>query len=159
EDITELEVTRRELRKSNQELEERVAARTEALRKSNEQMEAFCYSIAHDLRAPLRSMTGFSQLLEEEFAGQITAEGKDYLARIQHSAERMDQLIRDLLNYGRLNTAPLANSEVDLDKVFQEVLASHENEIREKRAKVRRKRPLPVVNGHRAVLHAVLANL
>jgi signal transduction histidine kinase len=122
-------------------------------------MEAFCYSIAHDLRAPLRSMTGFSQLLTDEFGGQMSGLGKDYAGRIQQSAERMDQLIRDLLSYGRLNTAPLESSSVDLDKVFQEVLAQHDKDIREKRAKVRRKGRLPVVSGHHAVLHAVLANL
>lgn len=159
EDVTELEVAREELRKTNQELEQRVAARTEALRKSYEQMEAFCYSIAHDLRAPLRSMTGFSQLLADEFNEQMSDTGKEYAGRIQHSAERMDQLIRDLLSYGRLNTAPLDTSGVDLDKVFQEVLVHYEKDIREKRAKVRKKGRLPVVSGHHAVLHAVLANL
>lgn len=159
EDVTELEQTREQLRQTNQELEQRVSARTEALRKSYEQMESFCYSIAHDLRAPLRSMTGFSQLLVDEFNGQISQTGKEYAGRIQHSAERMDQLIKDLLSYGRLNTAPLETSTVDLDKIFQEVLLHHDKDIHEKRAKVRRKGKLPVVNGHHAVLHAVLANL
>lgn len=159
EDVTELEMTREQLRKNNQELERRVAERTEALRKSYEQMEAFCYSIAHDLRAPLRSMTGFSQLLAEEMQGQAAGLGRDYASRIQQSAERMDELIRDLLSYGRLNTAPLTPTKVDLDKVFREVLMQHEKDIREKRAKVHCKGRLPVVSGHHAVLHAVLANL
>jgi PAS domain S-box-containing protein len=159
EDVTELEAARQQLRHTNQELERRVCARTEALRKSYEQMESFCYSIAHDLRAPLRSMTGFSQLLVDEFNGQISETGREYAGRIQQSAERMDQLIRDLLSYGRLNTAPLETSSVDLDKVFQEVLLHLDKDIREKRAKVRRNGKLPVVRGHHAVLQTVLANL
>jgi signal transduction histidine kinase len=159
EDVTELEAARQVLRKNNEELEQRVSARTEALRMSYEQMEAFCYSIAHDLRAPLRSMTGFSQLLVDEFNGLMSQTGKEYAGRIQHSAERMDQLIKDLLSYGRLNTAPLETLSVDLDKIFQEVLLHHDKDIREKHATVRRKGRLPVVNGHHAVLHAVLANL
>jgi PAS domain S-box-containing protein len=159
EDITELESARESLRKTNDELERRVASRTEALQKSYEHMEAFCYSIAHDLRAPLRSMTGFSQLLSEDFNEQMTEAARDYAQRIQQSGERMDQMIRDLLCYGRLNTVPLDTTSVDLDKVFQEVVAAHEKDIREKRAKVQRKGPLPVVCGHHSVLHAVLANL
>ena len=159
EDVTELELARQALSKTNEELEHRVTARTEALRKSYEQMEAFCYSIAHDLRAPLRSMTGFSQLLADQVNGQMNVEAKDYASRIQHSAERMDELIRDLLSYGRLNTAPLSTSTVELEKVFQEVLAQHERDIHDKHAKIRKKGRLPVVRGHPAVVHAVLSNL
>lgn len=159
EDVTELEFARKAMSKTNEELEQRVAVRTEALRRSYEQMESFCYSIAHDLRAPLRSMTGFSQLLADEFADQISESGKDYAARIQHSAEHMDHLIRDLLSYGRLNTTPINQASVDLQKVLQEVVAEHDKDIREKHAKVRRKGKLPVVCGHHSVLHTVLANL
>ena len=159
EDVTELESAREALNKTNEELEQRVNSRTEALRKSYEQMEAFCYSIAHDLRAPLRSMTGFSQLIVDQVGAQLNAEAKDYANRIQHSAERMDELIRDLLSYGRLNTAPLSPSDVDLEKVLQEVLAHHERDIHDKSAKIQKKGDLPVVSGHPAVLHAVLSNL
>ncbi len=159
EDVTELEFAREALRKTNEELEQRVTARTLALAKSNEQMEAFCYSIAHDLRAPLRSMSGFSKLLLEEFAGNITETAKNYAGRIQYSAEHMDRLIRDLLSYGRLNTEPLTLGDVDLETVFSEVLAQHHNDIQQKRAKVRRKGRLPRVCGHYPAIHAVLANL
>lgn len=159
EDVTELELAREALRKANEELERRVTERTQALLKSYDQMEAFCYSIAHDLRAPLRSMTGFSELLVEEFAGQMTETGKDYAGRIQRSAEHMDHLIRDLLSYGRLNTEPLTATDVDLGKVLRDVVTEYEKDIRERRAKVRRKGRLPRVHGHPSVLHIVLANL
>lgn len=159
EDVTELEVAREGMRKANEELEQRVIARTQALSRSYEQMEAFCYSIAHDLRAPLRSMTGFSQLLSEGVASQMNQEVQDFASRIQHSAERMDELIRDLLSYGRLNTTPMATSDVDPDKIFEDVLAQHERDIRDKKAKVRKKGRLPPLRGHPAVLHAILSNL
>jgi signal transduction histidine kinase len=159
EDITEREETRSELRKANEMLEDRVAARTEALRRSYDQMESFCYSIAHDLRSPLRSMTGFSKLLADQYGEQIGDEGKSYTARIAHSAERMDRLIHDLLQYGRLNTAELPLQEVDLDLVYHDVLAQLEKEIHDRHARIRKEVTLPFVRGNRVVLHVALMNL
>jgi PAS domain S-box-containing protein len=159
EDVSEQEEARQRLRQINEELEQRVAARTEALRKSYEQMEAFCYSIAHDLRAPLRSMTGFSQLLIEQFGEQIGRDGKNYTDRIQQSAERMDRLIQDLLQYGRMNTVDLPLEQIDLDAVFEEVLAQLDHEINEKHALIRKTKTLPRVHGNRVVLQVALTNL
>lgn len=159
EDITARKEAEEQMRRLNQDLENRVASRTESLKKSYEQMEAFCYSIAHDLRAPLRSMTGFSQLLSEQVGPDLSPEAKDYTGRIQQSAERMDELIRDLLSYGRLNTAPLTTSMVNLENVFQEVLAQHEKDIHDKGARIHRKGRLPLICGHPAVLHTILSNL
>src|SRR5262249_11183230 len=87
EDVTDRENAREELKKSNEQLEERVAARTADLQRSYDQMESFCYSIAHDLRAPLRSMSGFSQLLTERFGEQIGKEGRAFTDRISQSAD------------------------------------------------------------------------
>ena len=88
-----------ELRKLNEELEQRVRNRTAALLESNNQLEEFCRTLAHDLRAPLRSMQGFAHLLLEENGRQVDAEGRDYAQRISTSAERMGELILDLLAY------------------------------------------------------------
>jgi PAS domain S-box-containing protein len=159
EDITDRKLAEVQLRTINEELERRVASRTEALQKSYQQMESFCYSIAHDLRAPLRSMKSFSDLLVEQCGSQINAEGMDYLSRIQQSAERMDLLIRDLLDYGQLNTINLPLQEIDLDKIVRDTLMQHEREISEKRAKVEVQDVLPRVLGHPIVLHVVLTNL
>jgi PAS domain S-box-containing protein len=159
EDITVRKQAEEQLRQLNQELETRVTARTEALKKSYEQMEAFCYSIAHDLRAPLRSMTGFSGILLADYAPQLDEKARDYIGRIHQSAERMDQLIRDLLNYGRLNTAGLEIQDVNLDETFRTILTHHEQEIKEKRAKITRTGTLPRVRGHAIVLQTILSNL
>jgi len=147
------------LRQLNQELETRVATRTEALGKSNEQMEAFCYSIAHDLRAPLRSMTGFGSLLLTDYSPQLDPKAQDYIKRIYDSAERMDLLIRDLLNYGRLNTTGLEIQNVNADETLRTVLAHNDQEIKDKRAKIVKKGILPRVRGNSVVLQAILTNL
>jgi signal transduction histidine kinase len=159
EDITERRRAEETLRDTNLQLEQRVTERTEDLQRSYEQMESFCYSIAHDLRAPLRSICGFSELLGIQFGEAIGAAGKEHTERIRQSAEHMDQLIQDLLNYGRLNTASLALGDVNLEEVFAQVLALLEKEIGEKRATVQKEGALPHVRGHQVVLQVMLTNL
>jgi signal transduction histidine kinase len=159
EDVTARRQAEEQLRRVAQELETRVVTRTDALKKSNEQMEAFCYSIAHDLRAPLRSMTGFSDILLTDYAPRLDLKGRDYIARINQSAERMDWLIRDLLNYGRLNTAGFEIQDVNVDETFHTILTHNDEEIKDKHAKVIKRGSLPRVRGHPVVLQAVLGNL
>jgi PAS domain S-box-containing protein len=159
EDISEQEQARETLRKMNDELEKRVAARTEALRRSYEQMEAFCYSIAHDLRAPLRAMSGFSQLLAAEIDREQNPGARDYAERIRLSADRMDRLINDLLEYGRLNTIDLPVQEVNLENIFEEVRIQLAPEIEERGAHLVKKGALPGVLGNPVVLHVALSNL
>jgi PAS domain S-box-containing protein len=159
EDITARKKAEVQLREMNADLEERVAARTRDLQRSYEQMESFCYSIAHDLRAPLRSMTGFSELLIEDFSAKMGPEGRNYAERIAKSSQRMDDLIKDLLSYGRLNTVSLPLAEVLLEDVFQDILRQHEKDIQDTGAVLHKKGQLPAVLGHRVMVHAVLANL
>jgi PAS domain S-box-containing protein len=159
EDVSDQELAREQMRKMNDELEQRVAARTDALRRSYEQMESFCYSIAHDLRAPLRSMSGFSELLARELGPELRPEAKDYAERIQQSAARMDNLINDLLQYGRLNTIDLPVQEVDLEKIYADVRNQLAPDIEQRRAVVVKKGPLPRVFGNRVVLQVALSNL
>jgi PAS domain S-box-containing protein len=159
EDITARRQAEEKMKQLNQELESRVAVRTEALKKSNEQMEAFCYSIAHDLRAPLRSMTGFSGILLNDHARQLDERARDYIGRIHQSAERMDRLIRDLLSYGRLNTAGLEIQDVNVDETFRTILSHNVEEIKNKRATITKTGTLPRVRGHPVVLQTILTNL
>lgn len=159
EDVSEQEQARETMRKLNDELEQRVAARTEALRRSYEQMEAFCYSIAHDLRAPLRAMSGFSQLLSSEIDAEKSPGAKDYAERIRQSADRMDKLINDLLQYGRLNTIDLPVQEVDLEQIVEDARLQLTAEIEERRARLVKRGPLPPVWGNPVVVYVALTNL
>jgi PAS domain S-box-containing protein len=141
------------------ELERRVQERTERLAEANGELEAFAHSVAHDLRAPLRTMQGFAAALEEDYAEALDALGRDYLARIMRGASRLDELIRDLLTYSRITREELQISPVDLDGVATEVLAQLRAAIGEKDALVTVESPLPPVLGHRAVLSQALLNL
>jgi len=105
------------LRRFNVELEARVNERTAELQASLRELEAFSYSVSHDLRAPLRAIDGFSQALAEDYAPRLDAQGLDYLARVRHAAQRMGELIDDLLGLAGvvrkdLRRAPLAISRV-----------------------------------------------
>lgn len=98
----------------NAELEARVRARTHELQESNRELESFAYSVSHDLRAPLRAIDGFSQLLVEEYGGRLDAEGLRYLARIREGAQRMGNLVDDLLRLSRVGRTVLKVEAVDV---------------------------------------------
>ncbi len=109
-DVTAARQAERAIRELNGDLEHRAAQ----LEHANRELEAFSYSVSHDLRAPLRTITGFSQILIEDFADQLDAEGADYLRRIVDAGGRMAQLIDDLLNLSRVSRQPVRTSPVDL---------------------------------------------
>jgi signal transduction histidine kinase len=88
--------------------------REDALARANEEFEAFCYSVSHDLRAPLRSIDGFSQALLEDWSGLIDAKGQDYLRRVRAAAQRMATLIDDLLSLSRVGRGEMQREAVDL---------------------------------------------
>lgn len=91
------------------------------LEAANKELEAFCYSVSHDLRAPLRSIDGFSQALLEDYAGALDEEGRDSLCRVRAATQRMGQLIDDLLNLSRVTRAEMAHETVDLSAMAREV--------------------------------------
>src|SRR5262249_41381498 len=93
------------LQSFNTQIEAEVKARTGELRAINRQMETFCYSMSHDLKAPLRGIQLFSQLLVVEHGAQLAESAKDCVHRIQHSASKMNRLVDDLLEYSRVSTA------------------------------------------------------
>jgi signal transduction histidine kinase len=122
-DITELNVAEMKIRRLNQELEQRVRDRTAELQAAIEDAEAFAYSVSHDLRAPLRVIDSFSRALLEDHAGQLDAEGRDYLERTCAASQRMAQLIDDLLRLSHIGRAPLAHEPVDLSILARAVAA------------------------------------
>lgn len=110
------------IRELNAELEVRVRARTSELEEANRELESFAYSVSHDLRAPLRAMDGFSQLLVEEYGGRLDAEGRRYLARIREGAQRMGHLVDDLLRLSRVARTELNREPVDVSALALEIL-------------------------------------
>jgi PAS domain S-box-containing protein len=146
-------------RQASEKLERTVAERTADLRETNEQLEAFVYSIAHDLRAPLRSMTGFSQLLMADHASGLDEPGQQMLKRITASSEFMDKLLVDLLAYGRTARAELELGPVDVKKAWDAALLQCALQIEQSDARIETECPLPTVRAHEATLGQILANL
>ena len=120
-DLTAQKKAEAEAHRLNVELEQRVATRTIELELANRELEAFCYSVSHDLRAPLRSIDGFAYALTQDYGDKIDSEGADFIARIRGSAKRMDELISALLALSRLTRAELELEEIDLSEMAQAV--------------------------------------
>jgi PAS domain S-box-containing protein len=142
-----------------EQLERSVAERTADLRAVNEQLEAFVYSIAHDLRAPVRSMTGYSQMLVDDYASALDETGQHMLKRIQTSSEFMDKLLVDLLAYGRTARVQLELSPVEVHKAWNTALLQCAIQIEQSGATVDTTEPLPIVIAHETTLAQILANL
>ncbi len=117
-----------ELSSLNTELEQRVEQRTRELEVSNQELQAFSYSVSHDLRAPLRTIDGFSLALAEDFGDVLNAEGRDYIQRVRGGVQRMGLLIDALLQLSRVTRTDLQREQVDLSQlatvVFGELIAT-----------------------------------
>lgn len=135
-DITEAVQAEDRLRQINQDLERRVAERTEQLREANRELEAFSYTVSHDLKAPLRGIDGYSQLLEEEYAAQLGEEGRQFIGRIRRGVQQMGELINDLLDYARLERRDMVRHPVDVSALVRDVVEAYGADIDRDRARV-----------------------
>ena len=140
------------------ELERLVAERTGQLRETIGELEAFSYSVAHDMRAPLRGMQGFAQILLDEHAGRLGTEALGYLKFIVSSAARMDALIQDVLNYTRVLRGEARMAPVDLDRLVRNIVSNYP-EWQPPKVHLAVEGTLPVVLGHEGFLTQCVTNL
>ncbi len=148
-----------ELRRYSRELESRVAERTAELSNSVKSLESFCYSIAHDLRAPLRGVHGLCTILRDDYEKLLDAAGREYLARIAAAVERMDQLIQDLLEYGRADQGGRDGGPTDLAVELNGLRSELKSEIDQSGAAIEVLSPLPVLAVNKIMVNQVLRNL
>jgi light-regulated signal transduction histidine kinase (bacteriophytochrome) len=156
--VTQRKREQEELRRINETLEQRVLARTAELDSTNKELEAFSYSVAHDLRAPLRHMDGFIRLLKKHSWASLDERNQRYLGIISDSARQMGLLIDDLLAFSRVGRAELQLLPVSLQQLVQEAMQElrEETEGRDIAWKIRQ---LPDVLADRSMMRLVMINL
>jgi PAS domain S-box-containing protein len=151
----EVRMANHHLQVANQEL----AARTAELNELLQTMQTFTYSIAHDLRGPLRALNGFSALVVEEYGSRLDENGRSYLKHINEAAQKMDKLLLDLLSYGRLTHVEVTSVPMSLEDAITKVLEDLDARIRDRNAVIEVRHPLPSVIGNAALLNQILINL
>jgi two-component system, sensor histidine kinase and response regulator len=143
------------LLKLNQDL----TLRADQLTAANKELESFCYTIAHDLRAPLRAMEGLTAALVEDFGSNLDEVGHESANRIRQSASRMDQMIQELLAYSRLSFVQLDLQPLRLDEIIKDAVSQIDFDLRQKKARLQVKRSRHRVLGHQPMLVQVVSNL
>ncbi len=157
-DISERKKYEQEMQNFNLELENRVKLRTAELETANRELESFSYSVSHDLRAPLRSINGFSQIIVEEYKDQLSEEISHYFDLIRKNSAMMGDLVDDLLNFSRLGRQALKTIQISPLAVIQDVLESMQEEISQRHIQVEI-RDLPDCQADPALIKQVYVNL
>ncbi len=153
--ITVFDVTAR--RADEASLEKKVADRTASLRDAISQMEEFSYTVSHDLRAPLRSIKGYAEVLVNDYAGKLKGEAANYLERIIENGNRMERLVNDVLTMSRISSTKLRLERVELNPLLESIIREYPN-FHPSDAQITVE-PLPAVIGHESLCTQVFANL
>ena len=154
----ELQSSKEEVRCLNAELEQRVVERTRLLEATNKELRTFAYSVSHDLRAPLRSIDGFSQVLLEDYADKLDVEGRDYLQRVRAATQRMGQLIDDMLKLFQVWRSSMHLETVNLSALAQTIAVELQQRQPERQVEFVITEGL-TANGDARLLEVVLENL
>jgi signal transduction histidine kinase len=158
-EIEERKRAEQEVRRLNFELEGRVAERTTQLTAINEELEAFSYSVSHDLRAPLRAITGFTRILTESHRENLSPKALDYLSKVLLAGERMDTLIQDLLNYARTGRGAVRAVPVPLEPLVHQLESTFGTSVAATGAHLEVAQPLATPVGDATLIEQILTNL
>ncbi|NCP86279.1 MAG: hypothetical protein CO094_12135 [Anaerolineae bacterium CG_4_9_14_3_um_filter_57_17] len=148
-----------QVQKQSAELELRVLERTAQLQFANKELESFSYSVSHDLRAPLRAISGFAEIIARRHRADLNEEGRHYFENIIQASERMAHLIDDLLTYSRLGRAGLRMERISLADVFANIVKDLKGRLDELHGAISIAEDLPDVTGDKILLSQIFGNL